>query len=234
MPLPPIQIRVHQGVHVVRDDLFLYGSKARFLRRYFKHLEHDEVVYGSSPRWGLAQVSLAYLGKRYNKKVTLFIAKSKELSKYSKRAKDLGASIIQVGTGFMAVCESRAREYVKETGALLLPCGLDIPEAIEGVEREARKLDIQPEEVWSVVSSGVLSRGLQKAWPDAIFYGVQTGKEVSKEKAGRAKVIKCDLAFNKATTRLPPFSSIPEYDAKVWEHIPKDGKKVRLFWNVGA
>lgn len=235
MKLPTVQFKFHQNILVIRDDLFPFGSKARFLYSYFESLPDKEVVYGSSPRWGLAQVSLAFLGKVFGKKVTLFLAKSKELSSYSRRALELGAKIEQVGTGFMAVCESRARAYCEATGALLLPCGLDIPEAIDGVAEVARSIDIpSPDEVWSVVSSGVLSRGLQRAWPEAKFFGVQTGKDVTPEKAGRATVIKSDIPFNRKTKRLPPFPSIPEYDAKAWEFIPKDGDRLRLFWNVGV
>lgn len=231
---PSLQIERHDGVFVVRDDLFPYGSKARFFDEYVANLKHKEMVYGSSPRWGYAQISLAYLAKRHGKKLTLFLAKSDTPHEYTQRAANLGAVIVEVSMGFLKVCESKARKYALEHNALVLPMGLNCPEAIEAIRKQASSLPIDPDEVWSVISSGTLSRGLQKAFPNADVYGVQVGKSVDAKSAGRAKIIECPLAFGKPVKIKPPFPSVPEYDAKAWQYIPKDGKRIRLFWNVGA
>ena len=152
---PPLVLKKHENVYVVRDDLFPYGSKARFLKSFFRdHIPEKEVVYGSSPRWGFAQISIAYLAKRYGKKCTLFIAKAKERTEYTKRAEALGANIVEVPMGFLSVCESKSQTYAKEVGARLLPCGLDIPQAISEIKRIAAKLLIDPDEVWTVAGSG--------------------------------------------------------------------------------
>ena len=50
-------VTVHNGIHVVRDDLFLGGTKARFLPVLFDDAE--EVVY-ASPCEGGAQTALAH------------------------------------------------------------------------------------------------------------------------------------------------------------------------------
>lgn len=231
---PPIVLKTHENVVVVRDDLFLYGSKARFLDDYFATIKQERVVYGSSPRWGFAQISIAYLAKRHGKRAVLFLPQSKVLSSYSQRAVDLGAKIVMVPMGFTSVCEARAREYAMRKEGKLLPMGLDVPAAVIKIGEIARGLPIQPDEVWSVASSGTLTRGLQLAFPDASFFAVRCGRAIERHKSGRAKVIEYPLPFAKPSKVKPPFPSVPEYDAKVWEYIPKDGKRVRLFWNVGA
>ncbi len=219
---------------VVRDDLFPYGSKARFLNPFFRRIEENEVVYGSSPRWGFAQISIAYLAKKHGKRATIFLPKSKELSSYSLRTQRLGAEIIQVPMGFTKVCEARAREHAGRVRGLILPCGLDLPEVVQEVGRVARELGIEPEEVWTVAGSGTLTRGLQIAWPKAKFFAIQVGRALSQEDVGKAEIITQPLPFGKPEKQLPPFPSVPEYDAKAWKFIPKDGKKLRLFWNVGG
>ena len=227
-------LKKHDGVWVVRDDLYPYGSKARFLDDYFDTIPNDTVVYGGSPRWGFAQISIAYLAKRHGKKAVIFIAESKELSPYSQRAKDLGAEIVPVSTGFLVVCEAKARNYAHDHDAHLLPFGLRCPQAIDGVVRVAKRIKIKPDEVWTVASSGTLSCGLQAAFPDAEFYAVQVGKQLDQSAVGRATIIKAPESFNKPAKNPPPFPSVPEYDAKAWQFIPKDAKKTRLFWNVGS
>lgn len=230
----PLVLKKHEKVWVVRDDLFPYGSKARFLNHYFSELDAHEVVYGGSPRWGFAQISIAALAKRHGKKATIFLPQSKQLSEYSLRAQSLGAKIVQVPMGFTKVCEARAREYAQKRGAFNLPRGLNIPEALVGIMSMVQKLEIEPDEVWTVASTGTLSRGLQLAWPKADFFAVQTGHKVGQHEVGRAGIVVHPQPFGRPAKLLPPFPSVPEYDAKAWQHIPKDGKKLRLFWNVGA
>lgn len=230
---PPI-LKEHENILVVRDDLIPYGSKARFLDSFFSKIDQDEVVYGGSPRWGFAQISIAYLARKHGKKATIFVPWSKELSSYSQRARSLGANIVQVPVGFLSVCHARAKDHVAKTGAFLLPFGLNVPEAVKKISAIAKELRIQPDEVWTVAGSGTLSRGLQRGFPNAKFYAVQTGRKLTQLDVGRATIIASRIPFSSPAKILPPFPSVPEYDAKAWEFIPKDGKKLRLFWNVAG
>jgi len=64
---PPI-VTVHSGIHVVRDDLFPGGTKARFLPALFDYA--DEVVY-ASPAEGGAQTALAHTAAALGKRATI-------------------------------------------------------------------------------------------------------------------------------------------------------------------
>lgn len=229
----PLIVREHEKVMVLRDDLLPYGSKTRFLDGYFRKIVHDEVVY-ASPRHGFAQISIAYLAKVHRKRATIFIPASNEMTVYTQRAIELGANVIQVPMGFLSVLKSKVGKYAKQKGAFILPFGLGAPEVVACIGKIAETIDIEPDEVWTVAGSGTLSRGLQLAFPYADFFAVQTGRKLSQKDVGRATIIPCPIPFGKPTKKQPPFPSVPEYDAKAWEHIPKDGKKLRLFWNVGA
>lgn len=232
--IPPLVVREHDGVLVVRDDLFPYGSKARFGDKFFSTIKESEVVYGSSPRWGYAQISIAWLANRHGKRFRMYIANSREFHPNTKRAIALGADVETVNPGYLTVTQRRARNYAEQTGALLLGCGLDLPDVVGEIARIASSLAVKPDEVWTVASSGTLQRGLQLAWPSAQFFAVQVGRHVTSKEVGKAKIINHPLKFEQRTRNLPPFPSVGEYDAKAWEFIPKDGRKLRLFWNVGA
>ena len=233
--MPPPVIETHEGIQVVRDDLLGGGSKMRFADYLIKSNEEiEEWVYGSSPATGYAQISLAALCRRYGKKAVVFMADRAwdKLHDYQIRALSEGADMKFVPNGMLSVTEKRARDYVQENPHTrrLLPIGFDHPTVIASIIRVARNMDIYPKEVWTVGSSGTLTRGLQQAWPDASFHCVTVGH---KGDYGRAKIYKCKIPFNKPTKIKPPFPSAITYDAKAWSYIKDHASKGALFWNVG-
>ena len=102
--------------------------------------------------------------------------------------------------------------------------------------RAALSLDIdEPQEVWTVMSSGVLSRGLQNAWPLAKVFGVQIGHNTTEEEMGRAETFRSNYKFNQNCKKKdrPPFPSSLTYDSKAWTFLQEHGEEGALFWNVG-
>lgn len=236
-PNPTPVVECHAGVHVVRDDLLPAGAKSRFLDVLLQNSEVDEWVYGSSPRVGYGQISLAYVASRHHKRSTVFVAKAKSLHPNSLRAQEYGARIVEVPTGFLTVCGARAREYVNaHPRTRLVPFGLADDTVYGCIIRVARSLPLDPDEVWTVAGSGTLNRGLQLAFPRAKCVMVSVGHVLSGEEIGRACVYRTPLKFSQSAKVLPPFPSVPQYDAKAWEYILKfaDTSKTVLFWNVGA
>jgi len=229
-------IEEHRGFMVVRDDLLDGGSKMRFADYLIKsEPEIEEWVYGSSPATGYAQISLSCLCRKYGKKAVIFMADRAwdRLHKYQLSAIENGAIMNFVPNGMLSVTEKRARDYVAESpnSRRLLPIGFDHPSVVASIGRVAGNMDISPREVWTVGSSGTLTRGLQQAWPDASFHCVAVGH---KGDYGRAKVYRCEIPFNKEAKVKPPFPSAPTYDAKVWEFMKQYASPGALFWNVGA
>jgi len=235
-PLPPPIVEEHEGFLIVRDDLIGGGSKMRFADYLIRSQpEIKEWVYGSSPATGYAQISLARLCTKYDKKAVIFMADRavEKRHPYQLQAIQEGAIMNWVPNGMLSVTEKRARDYVSDnpTSRRLLPIGFDDPTVIASIIRVAQSMDVSPSEVWTVGSSGTLTRGLQLAWPNAEFHCVRVGHTGT---YGRAKIYKSPYAFNKPTKVLPPFPSAPTYDAKAWEFMLEHASPGALFWNVGA
>jgi hypothetical protein len=218
----------HAGITVVRDDLFPGGTKARILPPLLQGAR--EFVY-CTPAYGYAQLALAYAAADASVKATIFCAARKQLHARTLEAQRLGARVLQVPAGYMTVVRARARQYCAVSQARLLPFGLDCPEVLEAIAALARALPVQPAEVWTVAGSGVLTRGLQRAWPEAAFHAIRIG---AKPDAGRAQLWQAPEKFEQDAKQPPPFPSCGNYDAKAWRFIRQHAQPGALFWNVAA
>ena len=222
----------HDGITVVRDDLFPGGTKARFLGELFKGA--DEVVY-ASPAEGGAQTALASVAAALGKRATIFVAERAEPHPRALLAKELGARVCMVTPGYLTVVQKRARDYCQASGARLMPFGADMPEAIEAIARAAQSLKVKPAEVWCASGSGVLARGLAKAWPDAKRHVVQVGRELVPADVAGAEIHIAALPFSKPFKGDVPFPSDRHYDAKAWDICTKKARReagLIIFWNV--
>lgn len=220
----------HDGILVVRDDLFPGGTKARFLGTLFDGA--DEVVY-ASPAEGGAQTALAAVANALGKRATIFVAKRAEPHPRALLAKQMGARVCQVSPGYLTVVQARARAYCDASGARLMPFGADMPGAVAAIAKAASALEIRPAEVWSAAGSGVLARGLAAAWPNAKRFAVQVGREIGPDDVAGAEIIVAALPFAKASKAVVPFPSDPHYDAKAWEVAKaRHGAGLCVFWNV--
>jgi hypothetical protein len=223
----------HQGITVIRDDLYPGGSKARFVPELFK--DAREVVY-ASPAQGGAQYALAHVARDLGKQATIFVAERSVPHPRQLEAKALGAKIVLVPFGMLSNVQAKARAYAQEVGATLCPFGMDTPLAIEQIATAAISFKQSPDEVWCAAGSGTLSRALQKAWPDARHFAIAVGRNIPQNVLGNAKQIRYPKPFEAHAKIIPPFPADPHYEAKAWEfcllHHGR-GKRV-LFWNVAG
>lgn len=218
----------HDGIFVVRDDLFPGGTKARIIHRLFG--EAREYVY-ASPVQGYAQVALAHAARRCGKVATVFCAARRDEHPRTLMARKAGAQIHAVRPGYLSVVRCRAAGYTVTHGAVLLPFGLDCEAMIMGIAELALGLGVVPTEVWSVAGSGTLTRGFQRAWPQARFFAVRIGCAPN---AGRAAVLDAPERYEQSAKKPPPFPSCDNYDAKAWRFIREMASPGALFWNVAG
>jgi hypothetical protein len=243
---PKLVIEEHEGFHVVRDDLLEGGSKRRFVDRLIREeisKGAEEFVYGGCPANGYAQLSLTLQAKHYGKKAIFFMAKRSldNLHPYQKQALEYGADIRWVPNGMLSVTKKRARDYFYEDPIKrrILPLGLEDQRVFEDIRDIASTIEkdynIEVSEVWSVGSSGTLTRGLQMAFPDKEVNVVSVGHKMKQKEIGRANLYMSDYKFTQEVKEedRPPFPSVPTYDAKAWPVMKKYAKKGSLFWNVG-
>ena len=243
---PKLVIEEHEGFHVVRDDLLEGGSKRRFVDRLLREEIAEganEFVYGGCPANGYAQLSIPLQTREYGCKTILFMAKRSmdNLHDYQKKALEYGADIRWVANGMLQVTKKRALDYYNEDPVhrRLLQLGLDDQRVREDIRDLAKNIEqdynINISEVWSVGSSGTLTRGLQMAFPDKDVHVVSVGHSMKQNEVGRAILHRSDLKFTQEVKEedTPPFPSVPTYDAKAWKIIREHAKPGALFWNVG-
>ena len=225
------RVSVHDGVLVVRDDMYPGGTKARFIP---EHIAGCSECGYATPAEGGAQTAIAHVARAMGKRATLFVAARSSPHSRTLRASRDGARIVLVRPGYLSCVRSRARSYCAVSGALLLPFGLDVPCAGRVIADEARLIDYDPDEVWCAGGSGVLVRALSKAWPLARKHVVQVGKSLAAKDVAGAAVHVHPLAYSQRARYSPPFPSDPHYDAKAWEMCVRyrDPSRKVLFWNV--
>lgn len=231
---PDPVVTVHDGIRCVRDDLIV-GTKTRAGDLLASKTNYSHIVY-SQPRTGLAGVSLMDVAKHHNKKITLFMPSSKRISHHQACCIEQGADVIFKRIAAMPNLNAAAKQYAEENDAFFVPLGLKHEFATAGIVHAASMID-EPEEVYVAASTGVLSRALQIAWPNAKFHSVAVARNLKAGEAGRVEeVISEPLAFTSAEKpeNMPPFPCIDTYDGKVWKYIPKNTDRDILFWNVGA
>ena len=237
-PNPKPVIENWEGFQVVRDDLLAHGSKERFIDFMVKTAKETEFVFGASNKVGWGAISLSAVCRKYGKKAVFFMAKTANPTWHQQEVLRLGGRIEWVANGMLNVTQARARHYADKNPQKrrLLPIGLEDETVLASIIKVAQGLKIAPKEVWTVASSGTLSRGLQLAFPKAKFFAVQTGHSLTAESAGRAEVLVSPYKFDKSVkdSDAPPYPSEAFYDAKLWQFCRKQGAKGALIWNVAG
>jgi hypothetical protein len=237
-PFEAPQLVDHDGFKVVREDLMGFGSKCRFGDILVSTCRQDTLVY-VQPRYGFAGISLAYLAKKYNKKLVLFSPSQKEISDHQAICVEMGAEMKFKRIAAMPVLNAHAKKWAEDNGAFFIPLGLRhelVTAAAVKVAHDLAEKHGYPEEVWSAISTGVLQRSLQIAWPDAKFNGVAVARNIKKGERGIATIWSHPKAFTQDVDPQynPPFPSAMNYDAKAWEFMTKHGNPGAWFWNVGG
>jgi hypothetical protein len=224
-----------EGFKVIDDGEFLYGSKAKMADFFISQIKEDALVY-VAPRTGYAPFSLCYLAKKYNKKLYLIMPASKEASEHQRTAIEYGGIPIFLRIPAMPTANIWAKQFAEKISAKFLPFGLKHEMVVAGGIRifydNFKDTDIKT--MWSVMSTGVLSRSLQIALPNTEFHAVAVARNIQDGELGRAKFYTHSKPFLKEAKIIPPFDCIKTYDAKGWELLKENGKPGDWFWNVAA
>jgi hypothetical protein len=231
---PPVLER-HEGVVVLREDLLEGGSKLRFLP--FLVGDAAEIVFGG-PFCGGAPLALSVLGREFGRRVTLFYAAREHWHPRQTRAQANGARIEMVRPGYMTVVQRRARDYAARAGALFLPLGFDVPEAVDPLLSYARVVRSRVgdlDQVWCATGSGMLARCLALAFPNSEVCAVPVGlasRHSRQQMPANLTWHSTALRFEQVEKHEPPFPSCAHYERKAWLAMTRNRKGSALFWNV--
>jgi hypothetical protein len=236
-PFPEPVVVNHEGFNVVREDLLGIGAKGRFGDFLVSRAQSDTVVY-VQPRFGFAGVSLSYLCKMYGKKLVLFMPSSKEISHHQRYCIEQGCTPKFRRIAAMPNLNLEAKQWAEDNGAYFVPMGLNHTYVTACIVKTAYEMSVrlgyQPRKVWCAISTGVLCRGLQIAWPSAEFCSIAVARNLKAGELGRSEVISSPYPFAQETKILPPFPSAKNYDAKVWEYMKLYGQEGDWMFNVAS
>ena len=224
------------GFHIIDESIHSAGAKARFADYYMSQLENDHLVY-VAPRVGYAGLSLAYLAEKHGKKLTLVMPASKQISHHQALAIQWGAEPLFARIAAMPVANSYAKKYAEAVGAEFAPFGLDHPDVYAGAVRELQRLRplLDGKRIWSVISTGVLSRSLQIALPETEVINVAVARNIQQGELGKAHFTSYHKKFTDKSDVIPTeFNSVDTYDAKGWHYMKEYGKKEDYFFNVAG
>ncbi len=238
--LPDPVIVEHDGVKVVREDLSVAGgTKSRAGEFLVSQMNNNTIVY-VVPRVGHAGVAIMELAKLYNKDVIFFMPACKEISDHqafiiNMKPKDVIFERIPAMPNLNRI----AKKYADSNGYEFIPFGLNHPLTIAGFVRICDNMlrnYNEPEELWSVVSTGVLTRGLQIGFQNTKMKGVCVARNMKSGELGRTEIISEPLPFlkNEKIENLPEFNTVPSYDGKGWKYVPKNSGRDVWFWNVAG
>ena len=224
------------GFHIIDESIHSAGAKARFADYYMSQLENDHLVY-VAPRVGYAGLSLAYLTEKYGKKLTLVMPASKQISHHQALAIQWGAEPLFARIAAMPVANSYAKKYAEAVDAEFAPFGLDHPDVYAGAVRELQRLRplLDGKRIWSVISTGVLSRSLQIALPETEIINIAVARNIQQGELGRAHFCSYHKKFTDKSDVIPTeFNSVDTYDAKGWHYLKEYGATGDYFFNVAG
>lgn len=216
------------------------GYKARsgeFLIQELSKKGVKEIVY-VQPRRGFAGISLSYLCKKYNMDLTLVMPSSKEVSDHQALCIELGAKPLFARIAAMPNANRLAKLYSEKTGAYYVPLGLNHELVVAAGVRltyDFFKDKEKPKKMWTVISTGVLTRSLQIALPDTEFAAVAVSRNIQQGELGRANFYSYHKPFNSLSDNVPnQFDCEPSYDSKGWDYLNKYGEEGDWFFNVAG
>lgn len=190
-------IEIHNGVHVLRDDLLPGGTKSVMLPKILEP-HRDYYVY-ASPVYGGMQIALAAYCRSIGKQAVIFCAKRQHPHPNTVRTKADGAIVYQVPYGYLSHCQAKAREFVQKNNAQLIPFGANTPEAVHVIADRMRQVTAiigqEPAYVYCAAGSGTLMQGIMMGTTTAKVTAVQVGAALTVAKNQRLTVVLYPLPF---------------------------------------
>jgi hypothetical protein len=237
-PFPPLVVKQVDGFNIIDEsESTVVGAKARFGSLLISQVKEKELVY-VAPRFGMAAISIAYLASIYGKKVTLFMPAAKEVSEHQLVAIEMGCRPIFRKIAAMPVLNGYANKYARDNGAFFIPLGLKHELVTAVAVRVIHDFfsDVEhPANMWSVISTGVLTRALQIALPKTNFHAVAVARNIQQGELGRAKFYSYSKPFSAKSGYIPQeFDCADNYDAKGYHIMRTFGKPGDYFFNVAG
>ena len=237
---PEFEVIECEGFNVIDESQACeVGYKARSGEFLIKKLAEEgvkEIVY-VQPRRGFAGISLSWLCKKYGMNLTLVMPASKKASPHQLYCIELGAKPLFLRVAAMPNANSMAKKYAEATGAYYVPLGLAHPYVVAGGVRVFHDFfndRDHPEYMWTVISTGVLTRSLQIALPNTQFAAVAVSRNIQEGELGVAEFYSYHKPFTAKSDYVPDFDCESHYDSKGFDVMRKHGLPGDWFFSVAG
>ena len=235
------EVKNTNGFNVIDESVSCeVGYKARSGEYFIQQLVNQgvkKIVY-VQPRRGFAGISLSWLCKKYNLDLILVMPSSKEVSDHQALCIELGAKPLFARIAAMPNANLLAKKYAESNGYYFVPLGLNHPMVIAGGVKciyDFFKDKEKPKTMWSVISTGVLTRSLQIALPTTNFKAVAVARNIQQGELGNAKFYSYHKPFNSKSDLIPTtFDCENSYDSKGWDYMNRYGTEGDWFFNVAG
>lgn len=242
---PNFIIQRYENIDIIRDDLLESGSKQRAVISIIRKLsdKYNEFVVPTS-EYGIGGLTLAYACKLFQKVAHIFVTDSSKMYPEIKAKIEKYGGIIHTGFRSMKEIYSNIESFKEGKNIYEFQLGFEGELFAKTLEKKLKfalgttfvyQWITRYDEVWIVGGTGSMSKILFNIFANSKIFVVQVGKEiVDTIKDPRYKIIKYNKPFSYRSEVVPPFNSIPNYDAKAWEMLIKSNRanKNILFWNV--
>ena len=233
---------------VFDDGHVIGGTKQRLLGRLLQDIDATEVIY-AGPDGGIAQVALAYAAALCKKKAIIFLNTycKGEKPPLVQLAEALGATIhLPDPSSKGRTLEDTQIDATAYANASkdrhILPFGLRGKKGEPNFDlfKEALVESLRgappPSRLWLVAGSGFLLDVLHSIWPETKYMVVQVGKKIWPDQLEdkNAQLFIAPEGFGDTALSQPPYSTVPWYDAKLWQFAVKNWCDGDCIWNVGA
>jgi hypothetical protein len=239
----------HCSVRVINDgDRHRYGTKERITYKYVaeKMMEgYNDFVY-AGPANAMGAFAVANGCVRAGARCTLFLCGTH----LTPQAKGFPRKTVKINLvkNNLYITHEMAEDYVKsQSERFLVPFGINDPLYKSllrtSIEEDMKIMSLTPKRMWLAVGSGTILSILLEIFPKTEFLAVQVGKSlkietlhddptVAETYRRRIKTYWSPEKFSQPAKIKPPYSSLDNYDAKIWQFVLKEGQEGDFIWNV--
>lgn len=238
--------------YVVRDDYLFGGTKSRVASKFVQTYlpEGTKTLLYSSSYNGYGPVVTALVAKELGLKCILVLSlkafgkqknstrEEAEQSTSVKKCHELGAIIIFVQTWFEL--NTKGKEFSCDKTIWWLPLGFKderfenlLAEVLSPLAALTKKIN----RIWVVGGTGLLSRALSKALPDADILLVPVdleGKSYKKLHDHVSSYKKIKMLTKSICPKPTPYPTIQGYDSKAWDAAVIYGREGDYVFNVSG
>lgn len=228
-------------IHILRDDLFEGGTKARVLLQMLSLIDSKGVVYPAHP-YGYGAEALAIACNKHKKELILLYPPYSGYPNDMMMPRPMRRATVRPRVSYHIIEDeleqgklvSRSQRLAETNNYYFMQIGFSDTLFISGLKlmiKAVPNIESFPE-IWVTAGSGLLARTLNEVLPNSKIIALDLGMKHC-DTLG-IQTFKCTQKVEEQAVVIPSFPSARYYDAKLWDLMTRKAKKGALMWNVAG